>query len=214
MRTIERQAPPACLASQPKGQTWEAFMGTDCHVALADSLCAEQHGLCCYCESEIRSAPAESRDCHVEHMAPRQKNPARTYDYANLASSCNGGDVEHCGHFKDNRDRNPDHPYNAALFCTPHDPGTAALFKYLIDGTVAVADGADASQAQYMLDYLGLNCARLQERRKTHARRLLDTLGRTPDDERLACAQTYYLELNGERRLQPFHSLSQAILKP
>ena len=83
MKTIIRSAEPACLAGQPHGQDWYTFMRTQCHGDLRQNLRQEQKGLCCYCESEV-----EDGDGHVEHMEPRSRNQARTYDYSNLAISC------------------------------------------------------------------------------------------------------------------------------
>src|SRR5262245_46955377 len=102
MKTITRNAPPACRQQQVPTQDWLAFMNTPCHDELGRNLRQEQHGLCCYCELEV----ADNTSGHIEHMEPR--NPPhpmprsrRTYDYSNLAMSCNGGVGEHCGHFKD-----------------------------------------------------------------------------------------------------------------
>lgn len=209
MRTITRNTAPTCLANQPEGQDWAVFMGTPCHAEVGTSLRAEQYCLCCYCESEVDCA-----DCHIEHMVPRSANSTRTYDYANLASSCNGGAVDHCGRFKDDKHRNRHHAYDAALFCSPHDPTTVALFEYLIDGTVAVGAAADVGKARYMIGYLGLDCARLTERRKAHARALVDTLGADPQADLLAWARTYYLQPDATGQLRQFHSLSRAILRP
>lgn len=102
MRTIQRNEPPDCLARQSINQPWNEFMGSECHNALDATLRKEQQGLCCYCEHQI-----DDGDGHIEHLEPRNRHQSRTYDYANLAISCNGGTVEHCGHFKDNRQRNP-----------------------------------------------------------------------------------------------------------
>jgi uncharacterized protein (TIGR02646 family) len=90
MKTITRSAEPACLAGQPHGQDWRTFMLTACHGDLHQNLQQEQNGLCCYCELEV-----EDGDGHIEHMEPRSRNQARTYDYSNLAISCNGGHTEH-----------------------------------------------------------------------------------------------------------------------
>lgn len=98
MRTIQRNAPPDCLARQSINQPWSEFMGSECHNALDVTLRMEQQGLCCYCEH-----PVADSDGHIEHLEPRQRNQARTYDYTNLALSCNGGNAKHCGHY---------HPYS------------------------------------------------------------------------------------------------------
>jgi len=211
MRTITRNPnPPACLAQQPAAQEWRAFMGTPCHQQVGDSLREEQHHVCCYCEVEIQPT-----DCHIEHMVPRSARPGHDYDYVNLAASCDGGAVEHCGRFKDDRHQNPGHRYDPALFCTPHDPGTVRLFQYLPNGSVTPATGLDpqdASKADYMIGYLGLKCARLTGRRRAHALQLIDTLGPNPDPALVQWAIDYYLNPDPQNRLRQFVSLSRRIL--
>ena len=169
MRTITRNPnPPACLTQQPRWQDWHAFMGTPCHQVVGESLLSEQHHVCCYCEVEIAAD-----DSHIEHMVPRSVRQGHDYDYTNLAASCDGGAVEHCGRFKDDRHQNPDYRYDPNLFCPPQDPDTTRLFQYLPSGSVTPALGVgpqEAQKAQYMIGYLGLQCARLTGRRRTHAR--------------------------------------------
>lgn len=211
MRAITRNPnPPPCLADQPPRQDWGDFMLTSCHGLVSDSLRAEQHRLCCYCESSVSGFEG-----HIEHMQPRSVNEAATYNYANLAISCDGGTIEHCGRFKDDRKRNPSYRYDAAKFCVPHDPATARLFCYLTNGDVVPAPGLNAQdreKADYMIGYLGLRCVRLEGRRKGHARNLQKTLGKTPDTEVVAWAVSYYLEPGDSGDLQPFHSLSKTVL--
>ncbi len=206
MRTITRNAAPACLARQLRGQDWADFMSTPCHSEVANSLLEEQYHLCCYCELDI-----DATCSHIEHMEPRSVAPGRVYDYLNLASSCNGGRVEHCGHFKDDRHRNPNHAWDPKLFCPPHDPRTVGRITYLNDGTVKAAPGDQC--AAYMLGYIGLECPRLTERRKAHARALIDTLGAVPPPDLVNWAMEYYVRPNAGR-LRQFHSLSRAILQP
>lgn len=208
MRTIQRNATPTCLGQQPNHQEWCDFMGTPCHAALNDSLRAEQQGLCCYCESEVADTEG-----HIEHMTPRCRNPARTYDYANLAISCDGGQVEHCGRYKDDRKKNPHHAWDAARFSPPHDPATASLFQYLLHGVIAPTT-FDRAKATYLIGYLGLDGARLNERRKRHARDLIDTLGDQPDPAVVNWLRQDYLQTDTKGRLKQFHSLSKAILEP
>jgi uncharacterized protein (TIGR02646 family) len=183
-------------------------MHSQCHAELHRSLRQEQHDLCCYCELAI----AED-DGHIEHMEPRCRRSARTYDYSNLAVSCNGGPVEHCGRYKDDRRRNPEHAWDAKRFTPPHDAATASLFGYLPDGSI-VATAVDGSRANYLISYLGLNCPRLTERRKQHARDLIDTLSAQPDSDILNWLCQEYLQPDATGRLKQFHSLSKAILEP
>lgn len=208
MRTIKRNQPPACLGKQPAQQDWRAFMRSPCHAEVRDSLNHEQKGLCCYCEIAIGEG-----DSHIEHMEPRGERAARTYDYSNLALSCNGGAVEHCGRFKDDRKKNRNHTWNAVKFSSPHDPATAALFRYDIQGGIAATD-VDSTKADYLIGYLGLNCARLSERRRHHAVDLVETLGEQPDSEILAWLRRDYLQPDDTGCLKQFPSLSRAILEP
>ena len=211
MRTITRNPnPPECLADQPAGQDWGTFMETECHPLVGTSLRTEQQHLCCYCEAAIAEAGS-----HIEHMVPRSANPGHDYDYGNLAASCDGGTVEHCGHFKDNRHKNPNYMYDGAKFCVPHDPSTSRLFRYLPDGDIVPAPGLspqDQAKADYMIGYLGLGCPRLHGRRRAHARQLMNTLGPIPDPTVMAWAVSFYLQPNANSILHSFNSLSRTIL--
>jgi len=210
MRTITRNPnPPACLAQQSAGQRWDGFKD-NCHQQVGNSLRAEQHHVCCYCEVEITE-----NNSHIEHMAPRSVRPDRVYDYNNLAASCDGGLAEHCGHFKDNRSRNPNYRYDPDVFCSPHMPGTAALLQYLPTGSVIPTPGLnedDRQKADYMIGYLGLNCARLTGRRRAHARQLIATLGPCPDPELVQWAIGYYVNPDPQNKLLQFTSLSKKML--
>ena len=180
-------------------------MLTPCHGDLHQSLRQEQQGLCCYCELEV-----EDLDGHIEHMEPRSHNRARTYDYSNLAISCNGGHTEHCGHYKDNKSG---HSWDAGRFLPPHHPITSELFEYLFDGSVQET-GRDTGKASYLINYLGLDCARLTDRRRAHARNLIDTLGDQPDQELVDWLRGEYLQTDANDRLKQFYSLTKQILEP
>lgn len=208
MRTIQRGPTPSCLAQQPAGQDWHVFMGTRCHTSVHNSLRQEQQGLCCYCEIQVRDNGG-----HIEHMEPRSRNQARTYDYTNLTFSCNGGTIEHCGHYKDDRAHNPGYAWDDARFVPPHDPATAKLFQYLPDGSITPM-AEDLDKATYLIGYLGLDCARLTHRRREHARSLVDTLGDQPDQGLVAWLRQDHLQVDESGQLKQFYSLSQQILEP
>ncbi len=208
MRTIQRNAPPDCLARQPINRPWSEFMGSECHTALDATLRMEQQGLCCYCEHQITDS-----DGHIEHFEPRQKNEARTYDYTNLALSCNGGNAKHCGHYKDNRQRNPGYEWDAARFSSPHNPETALLFSYLLDGSINPTL-VDKEKSLFLIGYLGLDCSRLIDRRHQHARDLIDILGEKPDPVIVSWLRKEYLQSDANGHLKQFYSLSKAILEP
>jgi uncharacterized protein (TIGR02646 family) len=208
MRTIVRASnTPSCLSQQPSSLNWAQFMRIGCHKDVDLSLRCEQLGLCCYCELEVESA-----NSHIEHMEPRAVNSARCYDYTNLAISCNGGSIEHCGHFKDNRDKNPGVPWNSILFVTPHDPDTQRLLQYLPNGVVVAVQGPRKAVAEYLIAYLNLNCPRLQDRRRAHAREILNIISSESPDELRSWANEYYLEVGSRGLLRQFQSLSRLVL--
>lgn len=208
MRNIQRVAPLPCLTKQPTSQDWGTFMGTPCHTALGKTLCDEQHSICCYCEIDVGNG-----NYHIEHMEPRSKNNARTYDHTNLVLSCDGGTVEHCGRYKDDRGKNKNYSWDGTRFSPPHDPATARLFQYLHDGSISPTD-CDHNKAAYMIGYLGLDCARLTDRRREHARSLIDTLGNQPDTALIDWLRQEHLHADGNGCLKQFHSLSKQILEP
>jgi len=209
MRTIQRNEPPDSLGKQPKSQSWDDFKKSECHLALHAGLRQEQQALCCYCETNINDG-----DGHIEHIEPRTVNQKRIYDYTNLALSCNGGNAKHCGHYKDNRQRNPGYKWNAARFSSPHDPETRLLFTYDKQSGKICPTKINTDTSAYMIGYLGLNCPSLQERRRSHASRLIDALTEQPGVETRNFLCEYYLKPDTDNYLQSFYSLSKAILEP
>lgn len=208
MKTIQRNRAPECLSKRPKNQTWHDFAGTPCHANTRNSLAHEQSGLCCYCENTVGEL-----DGHIEHMEPRSRNQERTYDYSNLALSCNGsGNGQHCGHFKDGS-HNRQYEWDPQKFSTPHDPETSLLFSYDTLGQMSPADH-HPEKAGYMIGYLNLNHPALVQRRYNHACTLIDTMQAQPDLSLLRFLRECYLRPGTSGSLQPFYSLSQAILNP
>ncbi len=207
MKTIQRNIPPDCLTKQSNNQPWSDFARTSCHTETRNILIQEQCGLCCYCESLVNSG-----DGHIEHLEPRKKNQKRTYDYTNLAISCNGGNGQHCGHFKD-APHNHDFAWDPKKFSYPHNSETASFFRYLPDGSINPTS-INQEKSLFLIGYLGLNCPSLQERRRSHASRLIDALTEQPDVETRNFLCEYYLKPDTDNYLQSFYSLSKAILEP
>ena len=85
------------------------------------------------------------------------------------------------------------------------------VFFYLSDGYITPTE-EDPDTADYLIGYLGLNCARLTHRRLEHARALIDTVGDQPD--LVAWLRQEYLHADGDGRLKQFYSLSKQILEP
>lgn len=213
MRTITRsQTPPSCLAEQERETRWGAFARSQCHGEVKRSLMEKQYFLCCYCESEIGE-----HNSHIEHMEPQSTSSHRKYDYANLSASCDGGNAEHCGHFKDDHHRNPGYRFDSQRFCPPHSSGAHRLFKYLQNGDVVPASELTEEErrmAEYMIGYLGLQSPRLAGRRRSHARQLLETLGMEPQPQLTAWLRNRYLCIDHDGHLSEYNSLFKAMLQP
>ena len=127
----------------------------------------EQNRLCIYCESKIDITHNSS---HFEHIKPKSLDVNNlTFDYDNLAISCNGnayndvGDKTryNCGHPKDNS-------YDESKFLDPtKDKNIREYFKYDYDDFKITPTEKDSIKAQYMIDILSLNNPRLIVARKT-----------------------------------------------
>lgn len=179
----------------------------DAYGHLKNSLSAEQHALCCYCEREIEPT---SPQCHVEHVRPRCSFPQDTFRYDNLGCSCNGrsGTDKHCGHLKGGK-------YDDALFICPHNPLIRGLLTYDVEGGIGPSDPAREQQARHMIETLGLDCARLVSMRGGHGKGLVSTidgfLAHENAHEFITLFAQEYIAPRADGTLHPFYSLSQQI---
>lgn len=179
MRTITKQGiggyhlnqsqtnPPT--TPQQASSRWSSFSHK---TAVKQSILNEQHQLCCY--SELRS-DEEGLGYHIEHVENKSQNPARTFDYSNLAASAldSANDlaafkaqahVVFGGHAPGKRDG-----VDLAQFVSCHQPDCRRFFAYLSDGRVVPADTLNAQEqgrAQYTIDLLNLNSPFLITRRR------------------------------------------------
>lgn len=152
---------PPTTASEATSR-WSSFAYKK---TLLDYLLDEQYGLCCY--SELR-ADLEGLDYHIEHVQPKSANPARTFDYRNLAASAlNMNDLAtiedvFAGHAKQSK-------YDADLFISCHDSDCVRYFAYLSDGRVVPSNSLsdlEKSRAEYTITLLNLNSPYLVNRRR------------------------------------------------
>ncbi|WP_312931724.1 retron system putative HNH endonuclease [Pseudomonas sp.] len=130
---------------------------------LKDYLILEQYGLCCY--AEIR--PDElGLGFHIEHVENKSQNPARTFDYTNLAASSldskndlsafKSNNAEVFGGHASGKSKGVD----LKKFISSHDPDCSRFFAYLSDGRIVPADNLmpeEAHKATYTLELLNLN---------------------------------------------------------
>ena len=179
---------------------WEEFRshnaGTS-HRELRDTLARNQHGLCAYCEIELR----ESRR-QIEHVIPRSDEMVGnqgTLDVANMVACCMGGttkpggndagdhhrepirDNMSCGQAKGNRHDN--------AFIDPRDlPAVPSLTRVRDNGLIEVDERA-CQDADFMPDHvtrtieiLNLNAERLRLARERWRDALVDKSQHVADD--------------------------------
>ncbi len=148
---------------------WRGFA----HKAhVQQCLLDEQFQLCCY--SELR-ADEEGLGYHIEHVENKSQNPARTFDYTNLAASALNsandlqpfkaqGNEVFGGHASGKQQA-----VDMTRFVSCHQPDCQRFFSYLSDGRVVPARGIsaqDADKADYTITLLNLNSPYLITRRQ------------------------------------------------
>lgn len=131
--------------------------------AVHQCLLDEQYHLCCY--SELR-ADEEGLGYHIEHVENKSQNPARTFDYPNLAASsldsandlqafkAQGNEV-FGGHAAGKQQA-----VDMTRFVSCHQPDCPRFFSYISDGRVVPAQGLspqDTDKADYTIRLLNLN---------------------------------------------------------
>jgi uncharacterized protein (TIGR02646 family) len=158
MRYIQKTSTPQFFIDNSQGlKRWEDYSKKK--TLLREYILEnEQNYLCIYCESKISS---DENSSHVEHIRPKahDKYPHLTFEYKNLAVSCNGtchnakNDlIKHsCGHLKDNE-------YDETLFLNPVEiKDIRDYFEYDIDEGEIKASSKDVNKASYMITTLHLN---------------------------------------------------------
>ena len=213
MRPVKKQEADRWLARRqthppttPKEaeNAWGNFRRKD---KTRDICLHEQFGLCAY--SEIVLEPSDF-GMHLDHVEPKSKNPARTFEHGNLLlSAINDAKSRNLarhdvfgGHFRLNR-------YSASGFIHPLKPNSGRFFHYASDGTVMPVLGltaSDARKARYTIAVLNLNASILVNRRKHWLAELEQEIDNLQNDP---IALRHFAELElcpTNNRLRPFHS--------
>lgn len=171
----------SCKIAQPipdnPTAAWNRFTKrTASRKQLKTALHARQQGLCAYCEITLENTDDQKIGSHIDHILPKQKYPALTFDYANLVLSCfaTGGEIKaddrdpapvSCGHAQLKRTNN----FDESLFIKPTDSDCERYFSFELDGE-AIAhpnlDSSDIDKAEHTLEVLNLNCLRLKRLRE------------------------------------------------
>lgn len=129
---------------------------------ILQSLLAEQYHLCCY--SELR-ADELGLGYHIEHVENKSQNPARTFDYSNLAASAlHSSDLQT---FKAQQDEvfgghapGKQGDVDRSRFVSCHQADCSRYFAYLSDGRVVPMihlTPAEQACARYTIELLNLN---------------------------------------------------------
>ena len=159
MKWIDKQEAPSsfveCIKIKKKRpQNWDEFTKNHLQVKqeLACQLLLEQGFLCCYCEQRIGMGIS-----HIEHMRPKGKYPALTFDYLNLLSCC--CDKNSCGIYKGKEGN-----WFSENMVTPLNVDCEERFHYQGNGRIIPADRND-HHAQETIDKLNLNSDKLKNMR-------------------------------------------------
>jgi uncharacterized protein (TIGR02646 family) len=153
---------------------WKKF-DANIKLKLHQHLLSEQQHLCIYCQQSVPNKrvkdvpPTVIHPSHIDHVRPKDevKYPHLTFDYLNLAVSCNGIDIDKmligtpdfCGHPKDNQ-------YDETLFLHPFEtPDIEDYFEYTINGEIK-ATSKNASKANYTIQMLKLDSETLNDMRE------------------------------------------------
>lgn len=202
-RMKQRHAKPPTTA-QEAGNAWDNFR----HKKGTRNIClAEQFGMCAYSEIVLDD---NDLGMHLDHVEPKSRHPARTFDHTNLLlSAIDSGRLAGMarqdvfgGHARGNR-------YSKARFVNPLWSDSRRSFHYGSDGLVHPTSGLsvlDSRKALYTIGALNLNAPLLVNRRRRWLEALehvIDTLLGAPDALE-HFAQIELCETNG--RLRPFHS--------
>ncbi|KIM10424.1 MAG: hypothetical protein KU38_07590 [Sulfurovum sp. FS08-3] len=168
MRYIQKVQPPQFFIEDTLNlESWSSYFSHKKHKLKEHLLEHEQNYLCCYCESKISS---DTNSSHVEHIRPKghDKYPHLTFEYHNLAVSCNGtcqnlpndSTIHNCGHIKSNE-------YDENLFLNPVElEDIRDYFEYDIDEGKIEASAKNEQKASYMIDTLRLNDGGLTKARE------------------------------------------------
>lgn len=141
-------------------------------AAVQQCLLDEQYHLCCY--SELR-ADEEGLGYHIEHVENKSQNPARTFDYTNLAASAlnSANDLKAFkaqGHeVFGGHAAGKQQAVDMTRFVSCHQPDCRRFFAYLSDGRITPALGLSAQdfdKADYTITLLNLNSPYLITRRR------------------------------------------------
>ena len=209
-----------------KTKDWDGFRSHDAGASyrqLAEALTEIQHGLCGYCEIDIKEW-----DRQVEHVVPQsdpQQGAARALDPANLIACCKGGTLLT---EDDERWREPVRRNRScgeakgdlvdADFIDPRTlPALPSLLRVTFDGRIeadteaCATCGIAADKVEKTIDILGLNVERLRRAREARWKALSENWAADIDNPQvMASAARGELLPDKEEQLSRFFTTSRS----
>ena len=205
---------------------WDEFRSHksgDSHSQLIEALVEIQHGLCGYCEIDIKNT-----DRQVEHVIPQShpKHGAKlALDYRNLIACCKGGTLltgdqtrrldpvkrnRSCGEAKENK--------MPAKFIDPRNlPALPSVTRVIFDGRLqpdkeaCKRTGIPVDSVEKTIELLALNCERLRRARENHWNALSDIWKtKVSDSEIMDAAARGELLPDNDNRLPRFFTTSRS----
>lgn len=215
-----QQAAP--ISDQEATSRWGSFNKEQTY----DQLLKEQYGLCAYTELDLAlfkyemkgdHAVEHYKGAHIEHIEPKSRNPARTFDYRNLVlSALDSDDLQQFrredrfgGHYKLS-------DYDPALFVSPLQADCGRYFIYISEtGEIEPAPTLSEHEnrkARYTIELLNLNARYLRNKRKSWMQELIEEIDKLIDNRQAlrALAECELGETNA--RLRGFHSAAKQLL--
>ena len=191
---------------------WGRFKNKE---GVLEALLGEQYFLCCYTEIDAQKL---GLGFHIEHVENKGQNPARTFDYLNLAASgvdskvglskiASQGETAFGGHAP-----NKTKPYDLKSFVSCHHSRCFDYFSYGSNGMVDAAidlSPEDEAKARYTISLLNLNSPYLVVLRRKWWEEL-DTIFEehlSDGDDIELWSQVELIPING--RLNPFFSMTR-----
>jgi uncharacterized protein (TIGR02646 family) len=187
----------SCKTRQPipdnPTKAWQQFTKRSAsRKQLKTALYGRQNGLCVYCEITLENEGNLNIGSHVDHILPKEKYPALTFDYDNLVLSCfgTGGEIKtddkdpapiSCGHAELKRTNN----FDESLFIKPTDSNCEHYFSFELDGGVIPHPSLSSPEiykAEHTLEVLNLNCLRLKRLREDTITQLYQIISELQND--------------------------------
>ena len=246
MRGIRKLQEPRKLAqyraSNPQG-SWEDFRrGRARRNAVKDALIAQQQGLCCYCEIDLKTSvqQGEIDDFRVEHFHPKSDCSTShnwALDWQNLLACCSGGsatkvvdsqsrasqsDVSDLDHSCDVPKQ--DHNWDGVILNPLNLPRHVCPFRFSrnepyisVNTAVCEAHRIDLTQAKTTIEKLRLHSPRLVRLREEKLNKLSDELSRLtqqgiPLEHAIEQINSIYLIVNDDGHLPGFYSAMKDFL--